>query len=56
MICQNIVGDIRALSETRKRGQAHVVKFEDLIRDKEKVVRDLFRYEAHIGDKSWASH
>ena len=53
VICQNIVDDILALSKTRKRGQTHVLKFEDLIRDKRKVVRDVFRY---LGDKSWRSH
>ena len=46
VICQNIVDDTRALSKTRKRGQVHALKFEDLVRDKRKVVRDVFRYVA----------
>ena len=43
VVCQNIVGDIRALSKTKKRGQTHVLKFEDIISDKKRVVRELFR-------------
>ena len=44
VVCQNIVDDIHSLSETKKRGQTFVLKFEDIISDKKRVVRELFRY------------
>ena len=43
VICQNIVDDARALRKTKKRSQVHVLRFEDFISDKHKIIRELFR-------------